>query len=146
MKKGRKGEKGEKRENVRLENSLRITEKNICQKYMAEVELQNWKDRVLRAKMLAMYDMKLDPLSNPAHLNTRVKGKLLDEIDKLLKKPDEELTQEFNEWCNDEYFKKKNIDALPVKISTPVHLPPDLQEILDQRIAESEAKELVSEV
>ena len=111
---------------------------------MAEV-LQNWKDRVLRAKMLAMYDMKLDPLSNPAHLNTRVKGKLLDEIDKLLKKSDEELTREFNDWCNDEFFKKKNIDALPVKVSIPPHLPPDLQEIIDQKIAESEAKELIVE-
>jgi hypothetical protein len=113
---------------------------------MAEVELQNWKDRVLRAKMLAMYDMKLDPLSNPAHLNTRIKGRLLDEIDKLLKKPEEELTQEFNDWCNDEYFKKNKMDTLPVKVSIPPHIPPDLQEIIEQQVAESEAKELVNEV
>ena len=106
-------------------------------------EVQTWKDRVLRAKMLAMYDMKLDPLSNPAHLNTRIKGKLLKEIEKILEKPDEELTQEFNDWCNDEYFKKNRIETLPVKLSIPAHLPPDLQEIIDQKTAESEVKELV---
>jgi hypothetical protein len=110
-----------------------------------EVE-QNWKDKVLRAKMLAMYDLKLDPLSNPAHLNTRVKGKLLKEIEKLLEKPDDELTQEFNEWCNDEYFKKNKMDTLPVKVSILPHMPPDLQEIIDKQVAESEVKELVNEV
>jgi predicted nucleic acid-binding OB-fold protein len=90
-------------------------------------EKQAWKDKVLRVKMMCMFDMNIDPLSDPKKLNQRTKDKLLKAVEKMMKKTDEEIFVEFNEWCCDEYF-KKSVEELPVKTVLPAGLPPDMEE------------------
>jgi hypothetical protein len=107
---------------------------DLAHEVFIDEERQRWKDKVLRAKMLAMVDMGLNPLLNPKDLNARVKGKLIKAVEKLLEKPDKELEDEFNVWCCDEYFKSgKPVERLPCTLLSHPDLPPDLLEEMERR-------------
>jgi len=128
---------------IEMKNEIIAVEGELASELEHEVfiddDKQRWKEKVLRAKMLSMYDMGLNPLSNPKDLNTRVKQKLLWAVEKYLEKDDKEVEDEFNAWCCDEYFKsRKPVENLPCRLKGQPHLPPDMEGLeIEDGICES---------
>lgn len=68
-------------------------------------ELNQMKEKIMKVKVIILDKMGKHPLENPTYFKHSVKSKLIKEIEEYLEsKTDEEITQEFNDICNEKLF------------------------------------------
>jgi len=68
-------------------------------------ELNAMKEKIMKAKVVILDRMGKHPLENPSYFKQQVKNKLIKSIEEYLETTaDEEITQEFNDICNEKLF------------------------------------------
>ena len=83
----------------------KVSEKSPISPEQEEVLFQ--KERAMKCKLISLDELGHHPLTDPASFSKRDKGKVLDKMKEWFAKPDEEITEEFNEIVRDKLFDDK---------------------------------------
>ena len=83
----------------------KVSEKSPISPEQEEVLFQ--KERAMKCKLISLDELGHHPLTDPASFSKRDKGKVLDKMKEWFAKPDEEITEEFNEIVRDKLFDEK---------------------------------------
>ena len=78
-------------------------------------EVAKMREKVMKAKLIVLCDMKKHPLSNPRIMRKKEKESLVKEVKKLIDTmTEEELTTMFNECCIDNLFEGGDYTSYPI--------------------------------
>lgn len=81
---------------------------NTIIEFSGEQDPEIIREKILRCKMIALDQMKIDPMTNAKTLGERDKKLLIKKIKSLLSLSDMNIKEMFNDLCNDTIFRNGN--------------------------------------
>lgn len=107
--------KGTKSVSELLEEEKKEKETPIKELTQNEIDYNFKRELITKVKVIALDKMDKHPLQNPSLFSRREKGKLIEQMEEVLKLPHEEINNIFNKVCNEVLFSQESdITKFPV--------------------------------